>query len=204
MRNVVRAAVLSILLLDSLGWAKDVGSADRRITGGGSLSRASSALWVAESEGILKLLDGSGSVVTEIREPGEVLSLAIDGERQVLWVHVPGGLLTYATSGRLERRVALSDSSALLSRLIVDTRDGSVVLASGRRLESYDASGALRWTLGMESGLRALAFDAKGGRAWISTQAGVQAYETVGGSAVTLSALEDLLPLSRAFEDYCS
>jgi hypothetical protein len=82
-----------------------------------TLSRAASpalnpdftdAVWIAESERVLKVTRAEGSVLFEIPEAGAVTVLGIDVERGILWAYGEGKLFRYDFAGQRHTVTSLS------------------------------------------------------------------------------------------------
>jgi hypothetical protein len=95
------------------------------------------AVWVGESEGVLKLLAANGSLLLEVSGLVHVRAVVIDDHRYIVWVATDESLLGYGFDGTRQLAVVLQPqgggSRALLA---VNTTDGSLCGAAlGGNLE---------------------------------------------------------------------
>jgi RHS repeat-associated protein len=148
------------------------------------------ALWVAESEGVLKVARVSGGLLLEIPEVPEARGVAVDPRREAVWVYAGRELSAWSFRG--ERRLAVevplpSPSHALLG---VTPEDGSVWLGVGRTLTSFSQTGARLAAVELPGNARSLAFDAGRSRVWVGMGEGAAAYDTATGDLVLNLALD--------------
>jgi hypothetical protein len=109
-----------------------------------TLSRAASpalnpdftdAVWIAESERVLKVTRAEGSVLFEIPEAGAVTVLGIDVERGILWAYGEGKLFRYDFAGQRHTVTPLStalpqlDAEAILAEIDLDPSWAEISLA---------------------------------------------------------------------------
>ncbi len=134
------------------------------------------ALWVAQSEGVLRVEEGSGEVVLEADAGEDVRAVAFDAARRVLWAFSPGWLRAFGEAG--EERAAIPVSAPPgRAFLAVDSTDGSVALAAGRGLWRFDAGGTPLGALPLDGRVRGLAFDPARQRLWVATPSSLRAYD---------------------------
>jgi hypothetical protein len=70
------------------------------------------ALWIAESERVLKVARAEGSVLFEIPQAGVVTALGVDVERGILWAYGQNTLYACDFSGQRRLRAPLPSASA--------------------------------------------------------------------------------------------
>jgi hypothetical protein len=63
-----------------------------------------SAVWVAETDGVLKLAASDGSVLFEVGSSESIDALALDEKRGLLWTYGSGTLSAYTFDGTLNSR----------------------------------------------------------------------------------------------------
>ena len=106
----------------------------------------STALWIADSQGLLKVSALDGKLLFNIPLPGGVRALAADTVNGRLWAYSRQRLQAYAADGERLFDIALDDFSFPRPRLLIDEGAGTLWLAGGRRLLRLDTQGRLLQT----------------------------------------------------------
>jgi ligand-binding sensor domain-containing protein len=159
------------------------------------------ALWIAESERVLKVARAEGSVLFEIPEAGAVTALAIDASHTTLWAYGQNTLYAYDFSGQRRLRAPLPSASTVddededdedddvgtAIRLAVDPNDGSVWLGRHKYLYHLDAQGQVLTTAALDKTLQGLSFDPSRGQVWVATKKHLSAYDALGQRVKHLS-----------------
>ncbi len=101
------------------------------------------ALWVAESNGVLKLATSDGSVLFEIGNAVDVQAIALDEQRGLLWAYGDAALSAYAFNGTLIAQQYNSEAkgNASTAVLAVSPSDGSVWLGRGSEVLHFSSIG---------------------------------------------------------------
>lgn len=123
------------------------------------------ALWIAESNGVLKLATASGATLFEINNARTIRAVAVDERRGTLWAYGGGVLRAYAFNGvaRLTINVPAHDEETAEHddeteddvhhlALSVDAADGGVWLGVAKTLYHYSAAGKHLRTLNALTG----------------------------------------------------
>jgi len=146
-----------------------------------------SALWIAESNGVLKVATATGKILFEIREGRDLRAVTVDERRGVLWAYGGGRLSAYEFSGSHRLTVIVpppheestgkeeeSDDTHLA--LSADVTDGSVWLGVQKALHHFSSTGERLATLTLEHPVQAFALDAARGQLWVATKKHLAAY----------------------------
>jgi RHS repeat-associated protein len=147
------------------------------------------AVWVGESEGVLKLLAADGSLLLEVSGLQHVQAVAIDGQRATLWVAAGDNLLSYAFDGTQQLAIALPHGSGGRALLAVNTTDGSLWLARDETLRCFSAAGQVLQVVGLRKDVLGLSLDPGEGLLWVASGKSVAAYDAVAGQLVRTLAL---------------
>lgn len=154
------------------------------------------ALWVAESDGILKLATSNGEILFEIGDADEVQTLAIDETRGVLWSYGRNELRQFAFDGTLTGQYDIGcerprwrrepgrgeyrhwdrdreqhrcrEARGETAVMVVDPNDGALWLSRGHRLQHYDADAALVAETVAQRPITALSLSPLSSRVWLS------------------------------------
>ncbi len=171
-----------------------------------------SAIWVAQSDGVLKLSTDSGGVLFEMDAVPEVRVVAVDDQRGLLWAYGQGALRAYDFSGTERVSVDVSapehgdddeddddssDDDDGHVDLGISADDGSVWLGVGKQLRHFNAQGDLLGGVRLEQPIRALTIDQERGRIWVATEKTLAAYDADAAPAQTIalargSQIEDI------------
>jgi RHS repeat-associated protein len=176
-----------------------------------------SAIWVAQSDGVLKLSTDSGGVLFEMDAVPDVRVVAVDDQRGLLWAYGQGELRAYDFSGA--ERVAINVSAPDQGHddedddedeeeddssdddghvdLGISAEDGSVWLGVDKHLRHFNAQGELLGSVRLEQPIRALTIDQERGRIWVATEKTLAAYDADAQPVQTIalargSQIEDI------------
>jgi RHS repeat-associated protein len=147
------------------------------------------AVWVAVSEGVLKLLAADGSLLLEVTGLKRVQAVAIDAQRATLWVVAGDNLLSYAFDGTPQLALALPHGGGGRALLAVNTTDGSLWLARDETLRSFSAAGQALQVVPLRGDVLGLSVDPGAALLWVATASSVTAYDAVAGQVVRTLAL---------------
>ncbi len=149
------------------------------------------ALWVAESDGVLKLATADGTVLFEIGDVKDIEALALDDTHGVLWSYGRGLLTRFAFNGsitgsydvgckvhrkehldfqrrdRKEERHQCQENNDTPIAISVAPSDGSLWLARGRKLSHYDSNGVLLAELVSDKAITAIAISPLTSNIWL-------------------------------------
>ena len=125
------------------------------------------SVWVAHSQGLLKVSSPSNTVVVQLSSPVNVMTVAIDLQRKVVWAYAPSRLYAFSYDGLplFETPVAETGSPA---DLVVNTHDGSVWLGLGTKLIQFSSAGQRLGSLSLASSLVKLAMT-QPATLWVAT-----------------------------------
>ncbi|HEY0720733.1 MAG TPA: hypothetical protein VGE50_05720, partial [Gammaproteobacteria bacterium] len=128
------------------------------------------ALWVAKSDGILKLATANGHVLFEISDASDAQAMAIDERRGRLWLYGNGLLSAYAFDGKLitSHRDLSSQGQSSLATLTVSPTDGSVWLGSGNRVVHYSSDATILGTSKNSGIITAITAAQKSSAVWVA------------------------------------
>jgi hypothetical protein len=144
-------------------------------------------LWVAEENGVLELSELEGRVLFEIPDLPGIAAVALDAGRHRLWVLAGGSLHAYDQAGVESLAIATATADwhpQPLPHLAVNPMDGSIVLAQGRGIAAYDASGSLLWSAQLAGDTRGLAFAAGQPLLWVAEDQGAVEVDAASGAIV--------------------
>lgn len=145
------------------------------------------ALWIAESNGVLKVATATGKILFEIREGRDLRAVTVDERRGVLWAYGGGRLSAYEFSGSHRLTVIVpppheedtgkeeeeDDTHLALS---ADATDGSVWLGVQKALHHFSSTGERLATLTLEHPVQAFALDTARGQLWVATKKQLASY----------------------------
>ncbi|HXO43258.1 MAG TPA: Ig-like domain-containing protein [Thermoanaerobaculia bacterium] len=147
------------------------------------------AVWVAVSEGVLKLLAADGSLLLEISGLKRVQAVAIDSQRATLWVVAGDNLLSYAFDGTSQLAIGLPHGGGGRALLAVNATDASLWLARDETLRSFSAAGQALQVVHLHGDVLGLSIDPGAALLWVATASSVTAHDAVAGQVVRTLAL---------------
>ncbi|HEX9803754.1 MAG TPA: Ig-like domain-containing protein, partial [Gammaproteobacteria bacterium] len=156
------------------------------------------ALWVAESDGVLKLATADGSVLFEIGDADAVQALALDEQRGLLWAYGDDTLSAYAFDGTLVSRYGPErrrkgdhrnrhqeehgrDDTVFLA---VVPDDGSLWVGEDRELVHYSSWGDVLGSVDSRRKLTGLAVAPESSQAWLADKHAVYLVDDSAGDPV--------------------
>ncbi len=189
------------------------------------------ALWVAESDGILKLATADGEVLFEIGDVEDVQQLALDENHGVLWAYGKDQLTAFAFDGSVSGRYDLSCKAKRKPRyperddfhhrerdndrrhceatknqtaaMAVDPNDGSVWLARDRLLQHYASDGVLQAELTASQHIVALALSPLTSQVWLVSDKRLYRVDDQGTDLELHKLLKERKPIQAiAYDDY--
>lgn len=154
------------------------------------------ALWVAQSQGIVKLVDGA--VALEIPSAADVQAIAVDGKRQRVWAYAAKRLSSYDLDGHPLTSTLIDPPAGNPTLLAVDARAERTWLGVQNQLQLFDGLGRTLWQKRLQTPLVGVAVDAKRSLLWVAQQNALEVYD---GSGERLAVVGDpALRLIRALD----
>lgn len=135
---------------------------------GATAAAQANALWVAESEGLLKIDPADAAVALEIHEPAGVDAVAADPDGDRIWAVTGHRLKAYSAGGELIAHTRLPRRHGRRQPLELAAGIGGVWLAAGRHLYYFDAGGRLQERVRFRRPVRALTLDTRENRPWVA------------------------------------
>jgi len=139
-------------------------------------------VWVAENDGVIEL-SSEGGLLLELAVPGEVGAVAVDRERERLWVAAAGAVHAYTFGGALEVSLAVAPAG-LPSDVAVHPADGALWLCSGRELLSVSPAGVMFHRRLLSGLCQAIATGDAESPVWVATEGGVTVLDHASGVAL--------------------
>ncbi|MGQ0585727.1 MAG: Ig-like domain-containing protein [Gammaproteobacteria bacterium] len=136
------------------------------------------ALWLAQSQGIVKVQDGV--IAFEIPAGATVEALAVDGKRKRVWAYAGKQLFSYDSDGHPVSATTLDPPAGNPTLLAVDTRADRVWLAAHRQLQLFDGQGRALWQARLPNPVAAITVDAKRSQFWVAYKGTLQVYDSSG------------------------
>ncbi|MGH8629842.1 MAG: hypothetical protein ACREU7_03625, partial [Burkholderiales bacterium] len=141
-------------------------------------STESPVLWVAQSQGILKVQDGA--VALEIPSAAAVEALAVDGQRRRVWAYAGKQLLSYDFDGHPISATTLDAPAGNPVLLAVDTRAERVWLVVQTQLQLFDGQGRTLWQARLPNPVAGMTVDAARSQLWVAHKGTLQVYDAAG------------------------
>lgn len=136
---------------------------------------SASALWIAESDGVLKLATADGTMLLEIPDAGGVESVAIDADQGRVWTYSGGShkkdkptLRAYTVDGELETDVAVPIIHQHAKPVDMVADAGGVWLAIDRDAYRFNAQGVLQKRIHFRRPINSLTLDTERSSIWIA------------------------------------
>ena len=147
------------------------------------------ALWIAESNGVIKVSTAAGRVILAIPDADKIESIAVDEPRTTLWAVGRGQLTAFGFDGRTLLSLPIPPQSSEHgdkkhdqesssehndpASLAVDESDGSVWVGQGKAVYGVDATGQVISKIQQNRNVTALAVDGERGTVWVADERGV-------------------------------
>lgn len=147
------------------------------------------ALWVAETEGVLRLEIGSGEVLLTLPLDAPVRAVEVDLLRLRVWAVAGSKLHGYELDGSQFVELDLVGQTPAEVLLEVDPADGSLWIGIDRGLRNVSPAGQILLEVRLDQPLAGLAVDSTERRIWAATRKSVVAFDAVTGVAVETVAL---------------
>jgi len=143
------------------------------------------ALWVAQSQGIVKLVDGVEAL--EIPSAAAVEALAVDGKRKRVWAYAGKQLLAYDFEGRALSATPVDPPAGNPVLLAVDARAERVWLAVQSQVMLFDGQGRALWQERLPNPAAGMTVDSKRSLLWIAHKGTLQVHDATGERLALLS-----------------
>ncbi|MBF0147682.1 MAG: hypothetical protein HQL84_15910, partial [Magnetococcales bacterium] len=176
------------------------------------------ALWIADTRGVFKLRGDDGTTLLAGLGIRQTRAVAVDPERQTVWSHGGNQILAHDFSGTLrfmtflpagmatdedareeekEREDDQGDEEVEHPLLTVDTADGGVWLALGRRLLRFDVQGVPGPDVRFDWTITGMTYDAPDHRLWVAGREGAFAFDANGRQVAALAQGDRVRDLSH-------
>lgn len=131
-------------------------------------SYATTALWIAESNGVIKIAMADETILFEIADADGVDAIAVDNHNRRVWTYDGQRLKAYSAKGIAEVDVAVPQihKNAELTGMLADT-DG-VWLAVKSNLLKFDASGQLQKATDFQKPVNSMTLDTERSQLWVA------------------------------------
>lgn len=146
------------------------------------------ALWVAQSQGIVKVVDGVGTL--QIPSAAAVEALAVDGKRERVWAYAGKQLRSYDFDGQALSTTALDPPAGNPALLAVDARAERVWLAVHSQVMLLDGQGRLLRQARLPNPVAGMTVDAKRSLLWVAHKNVLEVYDASGERLAELAVPE--------------
>lgn len=136
------------------------------------------ALWIAQSQGIVKFVDGA--VALEIPSAADVQAVAVDGKRQRVWAYAAKRLSSYDFDGHPLTSTTIDPPAGNPTLLAVDARAERVWLAVQNQLQLLDGLGRTLWQQRLANPVAGLAVDPKRSLLWVAHKGTLEVHDAAG------------------------
>lgn len=148
------------------------------------------ALWVAHSQGIVKVQDRL--VVLEIPSAAEVEALAVDGQRKRVWAYAGKQLRSFDFDGHPISATTLDPPAGNPAILLVDTRADRVWLAVQSQVQLFDGQGRTLWQARLPNPVAGMTLDRAHSQLWLAHKGTLQVHGTSGEKLAELTGLKQV------------
>jgi RHS repeat-associated protein len=162
--------------------------------GSSALGRVN-ALWVAESDGTVKITTSTGDLLFEMHDLKDVRAVAVDQRREAVWLYAESTLAGYDFDGNQLLAIAVGPAEPGPAELAMDETSGTAWLAVEKQLWGFFPSGEELASLHLDSPVKALAVDADASTVWIGTPEAILAYFPASADLVQVAAIQGLQDL---------
>lgn len=136
------------------------------------------ALWVAQSQGIVKLVDGA--VALQIPSAADVQAVAVDGKHERVWAYAAKRLSSYDFDGHPLTATTIDPPAGNPTLLAVDARADRVWLAVQTQLQLFDGLGQMQWQTRLPNPIAGMTVDAKRSLLWVAHKGTLEVYDASG------------------------
>jgi hypothetical protein len=161
-------------------------------------SSAPPALWVAQAQGIAKIVDGA--ITLAVPSAADVQALAVDGKRKRVWAYSSKQLLSYDFEGQPLSATTIDPPTGNPTLLAVDARAERVWLAVHSQLMLFDGQGRALWQVRLPNPIAALAVDAKRSQLWVAHKDTLQVHDATGELLAVLGTPDVRLVHALAYD----
>lgn len=144
----------------------------------GASGEPSRPLWVAESNGVLKLRAPDGEIVLEIPRD-DISALTVDSVNGDVWAYGRQRLLRYDPDGQIKLDAAI-DGNLIVTEMVVDSTRQQVWLAGAYALSRYSFEGQFISQRVFPSLLRGLSPDPVRANVWAATLNALYVFDANG------------------------
>jgi hypothetical protein len=156
------------------------------------------ALWVAQSQGVTKVVDGA--VALEVPSAADVQALAVDGKHKRVWAYAGKQLLSYDFGGQALSATPLDPPNGNPALLAVDARADRVWLALHGELQLFDGQGRALWQSRLPNPVAAITLDAKRSLLWVAHKNTLQVHDAAGELLATLRLPDERVVHALAYD----
>ncbi len=151
------------------------------------------ALWVAETDGILKLATTDGTILFEIGSTVNVKELALDEKRGVVWTYGKKQLTAYAFDGTVIGNYPITCINgcpgAGNTEMLIEPLDGSIWLAYEHQLTHYSSSGDLLAYVQAKENITGLTYAPLSSQVWLADEKWLYLVDDQGATLVLQNIL---------------
>ncbi|MEM7052410.1 MAG: RHS repeat-associated core domain-containing protein [Acidobacteriota bacterium] len=189
-RSVIKARTvwtLSLLFLLSIatpGFARFLVESDVEASSVGFDGGPRGALWLADSFGVRKVDSATGEPLLTIPVEATVRAVAVDEDRQRVWLYDGDSLAVHDFAGELLRRLEVAAEAKGSAALSVVSEDGSIWLAANQRLLGISFEGQILREIRLPEAITDLATDREHSLLWLAHGEAVSAYDVTTGLEV--------------------
>ena len=196
--TILRAIVFSTLALLFTFTAEAVTNPNNDYVG---------ALWVAETDGILKLATADGTVLFEIGSTVNVKELAVDEKRGVVWTYGKKQLTAYAFDGTVIGNYPITCINgcpgAGNTEMLIEPLDGSIWLAYEHQLTHYSSSGDLLANVQAKEKITGLTYAPLSSQVWLADEKWLYLVDDQGATLVLQNILNTKYKIKAiSFDEY--
>lgn len=157
-----------------------------------------SALWVAESRGVLSLSQADGVAEFEVAANPDARAIAVDGQHKTLWVFSGQVLRSYDLSGALKSTTPLSPPEGNPAILTVDPQARRIWLAVQSQVYLLDDAGQLLKQFRLPQPVTDISLDRRKSRLWLAYKNTLLIYDQEGNQITQIGAQD--LKVIRALD----
>jgi len=148
-----------------------------------------SALWVAEDNGVLKVTASDGNVLFEIANIGRVDAVVTDGQRGRLWVATQTSVHVYDFAGEVIFSKAspftVNTQEADDIMMVIDEDEGSVWLTNEVELIKLDSAANIALQQSYQDEVETISFDSVNNRVWLAHDDAVSSIDATTGVLIS-------------------